>query len=44
VFCNYEGGKSDLRLMYAMPVSSRFCETSEKRIGRRLAAASIRCE
>lgn len=44
VFCNYENGSLDLRLMYAVPVSSRFCETREKRTGRRLVAASIRCE
>lgn len=44
VFCNYESGRSDLRLMYAVPVSSRFCETGEKRTAGRLVAASIRCE
>ena len=44
VFCNYDNGGSDLRLMYAVPVRMRFCETSEKRTGQRLAAASIRCD
>ncbi|USX19571.1 hypothetical protein NHH82_27650 [Oxalobacteraceae bacterium OTU3REALA1] len=44
VFCNYKNGSLDLRLMYAVPVSSKFCETSEKRTGQRLDAAGIRCE
>ena len=43
VFCSYENGSLDLRLMYPVPVSSKFCETSEKRIGQRLVTASIRC-
>ena len=42
--CNYENGSLDLRLMYAVPVSSKFCETREKWTGQRLDAADIRCE
>lgn len=43
VFCNYGNGSLDLRLMYAVPVSGKFCETSEKRTGQRLVTARIRC-
>ena len=44
VFCNYENGRLDLRLMRSVPVSTKRCETSESRARGRLVAASIRCE
>lgn len=46
VFCNYGDGPKDLRLMRAVPVSTKRCETSESqsRVPGRLVAASISCD
>lgn len=44
LFCNYENGRNDLRLMRAIPISIKRCETNERRARGRLVAASIRCE
>jgi hypothetical protein len=44
VFCNYDNGRLYLRLMYAIPVETKRCETNERRTRGRLVAASIRCD
>jgi hypothetical protein len=44
VFCNYDSGVSDLRLMRELAVSTKRCETQEKWARKHLVAATIRCE
>ena len=43
VFCNYESGRADVRLMYPLPVQAKRCETDEKRLHERVLAAATRC-